>query len=156
VQVELLRIISEALNNVRKHADATLVRVTAEVCDGELLITVADNGHGFDPSEELVKGMGLQGMQERARLIGGNLAVRSEISGGTTVEVRAPLVARAVGSVSETSERTAMAPAEPEPLPIGQADTPVAVAAREARTEEPRSMPGTTAGPDAKAPGMQP
>ncbi|HSM32814.1 MAG TPA: sensor histidine kinase [Anaerolineae bacterium] len=156
VQVELLRIISEALNNVRKHADATLVRVTAEVCDGELLITVADNGHGFDPSEELVKGMGLQGMQERARLIGGNLAVRSEISGGTTVEVRAPLVARAVGSVSETSERTAMAPAEPEPLPIGQADTPVAVAAREARTEEPRSMQGTTPGPDAKAPGMQP
>jgi signal transduction histidine kinase len=156
VQVELLRIISEALNNVRKHADATLVRVTAEVCDGELLITVADNGHGFDPSEELVKGMGLQGMQERARLIGGSLAVRSEISGGTTIEVRAPLVARAVGSVSETSERTAMAPAEPEPLPIGQADMLVAVAAREAKTEEEASMPGTTAAPDAGAPGMQP
>jgi signal transduction histidine kinase len=156
VQVELLRIISEALNNVRKHADATLVRVTAEVCDGELLITVADNGHGFDPSEALVKGMGVQGMQERARLIGGSLSVRSEISGGTTIEVRAPLVARAVGSVSETSERTAMAPSEPEPVPLGQADAPVAVTAREAGTDELTSMAGTTAAPDVRAPGMQP
>jgi signal transduction histidine kinase len=114
VQVELLRIISEALNNVRKHADATTVRVAVEVGDGEMLITVTDNGHGFAVEEAFDRGMGLQGMRERARLIGGSMLVMSELSGGTTIEVRAPVVARGVSSVSETSERTAMAPIAPE------------------------------------------
>jgi signal transduction histidine kinase len=109
VQVELLRIVSEALNNVRKHADATIVRITAEVSDGELLITITDNGRGFDQANAFDKGMGLQGMRERARLVGGTLLVRSELAGGTTVEVRAPIATTGVGSVSETIERTAMA-----------------------------------------------
>ncbi len=112
VQVELLRIVSEALNNVRKHADATIVRITAEINDGELLITITDNGRGFDQNEAFDKGMGLQGMHERARLIGGSLLVMSEFSGGTTIEVRAPVVTAGVGSMSETSERTAMAPTD--------------------------------------------
>ncbi len=73
VQVELLRIISEALTNVRKHADATTVRVVAEASGGELLITVTDNGRGFAQAEAFDSGMGLQGMRERARLIGGIL-----------------------------------------------------------------------------------
>jgi signal transduction histidine kinase len=115
-QVELLRIISEALNNVSKHADATTVRVSVEVSDGELLITITDNGRGFAQEEAFDQGMGLQGMRERARLIGGSLLLMSELSGGTTVEVRAPVVARGVGSVSETSERTTMAPDMPGPV----------------------------------------
>jgi signal transduction histidine kinase len=109
VQVELLRIVSEALNNVRKHADATIVRITAEAADGELLIRVTDNGRGFDQGQAFERGMGLQGMRERARLIGGSLLVMSELSGGTTIEVRAPIAAAGVSSVGETSERTTMA-----------------------------------------------
>ena len=93
VQVELLRIVSEALTNVRKHADATMVRIAAEVSDGELLITVTDNGRGFTLDEAFDQGLGLRGMNERARLIGGSLLVRSELSGGSTIEVRTPLVA---------------------------------------------------------------
>jgi signal transduction histidine kinase len=108
VQVELLRIVSEALTNVRKHADATMVRIAAEVSDGELLITVTDNGRGFSYDEALDQGLGLRGMHERARLIGGSLLVRSELSGGSTIEVRTPLVAPGVTRVSETSERTTM------------------------------------------------
>jgi signal transduction histidine kinase len=108
VQVELLRIVSEALTNVRKHADATMVRIAAEVSDGELLITVTDNGRGFSYDEALDQGLGLRGMHERARLIGGSLLVRSELAGGSTIEVRTPLVAPGVTGVSETSERTAM------------------------------------------------
>jgi signal transduction histidine kinase len=96
VRVEVLRIISEALTNVRKHADATMVRVHADVEDGELVIRVADNGRGFAHVEALASGLGLQGMQERARLIGGILVIVSEPSGGTTIEVRAPLPAGAV------------------------------------------------------------
>ena len=120
VQVELLRIVSEALNNVRKHADATLVRINAEVVEGELLITVTDNGRGFSPAEATGKGMGLQGMRERARLAGGGLEVRSEPSGGTTIEVRAPLATTGLSSVSETSERTTMAPEVGEPDAVEQ------------------------------------
>lgn len=110
VQVELLRIVSEALTNVHKHADATTVRIVAEVGGGELLITITDNGHGFVPDEAFDQGLGLRGMRERARLISGSLLVMSELSGGTTVEVRVPVAAPGIGSVSETTERTAMAP----------------------------------------------
>jgi signal transduction histidine kinase len=109
VQVELLRIVSEALTNVHKHADATTVRIAAEVGAGELLITITDNGHGFVPDEGFDHGLGLRGMRERARLISGNLLVMSELSGGTTVEMRVPVTASGIGSVSETAEWTAMA-----------------------------------------------
>jgi signal transduction histidine kinase len=114
VQVELLRIVNEALNNVRKHADATIVRITAEARDGELLITISDNGRGFDETDAFDRGLGLQGMRERARLIGGSLLIRSELSGGTSIEVRAPIAASSPGSLSETSERTAMALDRPD------------------------------------------
>ncbi len=116
VQVELLRIVSEGLNNVRKHADATTVRITAEFSDGELLITITDNGRGFEQSQAFDKGMGLQGMRERARLIGGSLLVMSELSGGTTLEVRAPVTATGVRSAAETTERTTMALDQPGEL----------------------------------------
>ena len=142
VQVELLRIVTEALNNVRKHADATTVRITAEASDGELLITITDNGRGFDENEAFDKGMGLQGMRERARLIGGSLLVMSELSGGTTIEIRAPIAAAGVSSVTETSERTAMAP-------DGEGDS--------LETELPDAFPGRPNGEaaDAKPTGMQ-
>ena len=157
VQVELLRIISEALNNVRKHADATIVRITAEVSDGELLLTVTDNGRGFAQAEAFDKGMGLQGMRERARLIGGSLLVMSEISGGTTIEVRAPLLTPGVGSVSETSERTAMAP-DTEPLTPGRAQLERPDALRDGETGAApgaTATPSTTDTPGAKPTGVQ-
>jgi signal transduction histidine kinase len=156
VQVELLRIISEALNNVRKHADATLVRVTAEVIDGRLHIKLADNGHGFDQTEAFVKGMGLQGMRERAHLIGGSLEVHSEISGGTVIEVRAPIMTAGVGSVSETSERTAMARAEElEPLPAAPLDAAGIPADRDTRQADATPLAGATGAPDTRPSGMQ-
>jgi signal transduction histidine kinase len=157
VQVELLRIVSEALTNVRKHADATTVRIAAEVSDGELLITVTDNGHGFVQEEAFDQGMGLRGMRERARLIGGSLLVMSELSGGTTVEVRAPLMAPGVGSVSETSERTPMAPdhgAEDEAIELGLPEAgPEPLAPGSAVLS---SMRGVANGPDINPKVVQP
>ena len=90
-QVELLRVLQEALTNVRKHADATVVRVSAEVQDGQLRLTIVDNGRGFRPDQTNGEGMGMQGMKERARLMGGELHVISEPSGGTTVDVVVPI-----------------------------------------------------------------
>ncbi|MGI8928815.1 MAG: sensor histidine kinase [Candidatus Limnocylindrales bacterium] len=90
-QVEVLRVLQEALNNVRKHADATVVRVTAEVAENKFRISVIDNGRGFRPEETSGYGLGVQGMRERARLLGGDLQVSSEPSGGTAVQLDVPI-----------------------------------------------------------------
>jgi signal transduction histidine kinase len=90
-QVEVLRVLQEALTNVRKHADATVVRVNAEVEDGMLMVTVIDNGRGFRAGDASGDGVGLQGMKERARLMGGELRVASEPRGGTEVELAVPI-----------------------------------------------------------------
>jgi signal transduction histidine kinase len=90
-QVEVLRVLQEALTNVRKHADATVVRVNAEVGDGQLQLSVVDNGRGFRPGETSGDGVGMQGMKERARLMGGDLRVVSEPSAGTSLLLTVPL-----------------------------------------------------------------
>ncbi|MGH2357981.1 MAG: sensor histidine kinase, partial [Candidatus Limnocylindria bacterium] len=72
-QAEVLRILQEALNNVRKHADATTVRVRV-VREPELVrVEIADNGRGFDPASVEAQRFGLASMRERAELIGGRL-----------------------------------------------------------------------------------
>jgi signal transduction histidine kinase len=91
-QVELLRIVQETLTNVRRHADATVVRVRAEVVDGALLLSISDNGRGFDPQVGRQDGLGLLGMEERARLMGGTLHITSAPSEGTVLELRLPLI----------------------------------------------------------------
>jgi len=90
-QVEVLRILQEALTNVRKHADATVVRVSAEVAESSFQLSVIDNGRGFRPTETSGDGLGVQGMMERARLLGGDLRVFSEPSGGTAVQLTVPI-----------------------------------------------------------------
>jgi signal transduction histidine kinase len=90
-QVEVLRVLQEALTNVRKHADATVVRVNAEVGDGAFHLSIVDNGRGFRPDETRGDGLGVQGMEERARLMGGDLRVMSEPAGGTAVQLRVPI-----------------------------------------------------------------
>jgi two-component system sensor histidine kinase UhpB len=76
---------------VRKHADATVVRVNAEVGGGQLQLSVVDNGRGFRPMETSGDGMGVQGMKERARLLGGELRIVSEPSAGTALHLTVPL-----------------------------------------------------------------
>jgi signal transduction histidine kinase len=120
-QIEVLRIVQEALTNVRKHADATVVRVRADTHGRELSVAVADNGKGFDPNAP-VDGLGLQGMEERARLLGGTLRVTSEPQGGTTVEVTIPMlmpewVPDVSGSAAETAAEVAEDTRQTEPVP---------------------------------------
>jgi signal transduction histidine kinase len=89
--VEVLRVLQEALTNVRRHADATVVRVSAEADDSTFRLSVVDNGRGFRPEETSGEGLGVQGMKERARLMGGDLRVLSEPSGGTAVQLVVPI-----------------------------------------------------------------
>ena len=100
VQAEALRIAQEALNNVRRHADATVVRVRAAVEDGRLVLVVHDNGRGFDPASVGRSAFGLASMRERAGLIGGELRIESRPLDGTRVSLLVP-VALVVAPASE-------------------------------------------------------
>jgi two-component system nitrate/nitrite sensor histidine kinase NarX len=93
VDIQLLHIIQEALTNVRKHAQASRVWVRFERQDSILLITVEDDGRGFDPARLNREGQwyfGLQIMRERAESIGGSLELDSWPGRGTRVLMRMP------------------------------------------------------------------
>jgi signal transduction histidine kinase len=92
-QAELLRIVQEALNNVRKHADATVVHVAARSSGDVIELSVTDNGCGFDPATVGGSGYGLRSMEERARIAGATLTIDSRPSDGTRVLVFVPVVA---------------------------------------------------------------
>jgi signal transduction histidine kinase len=93
VQGELLRVCREALNNVRKHADATKVNVELRREGSSIRLVVRDNGKGFDPASLNGRGFGMESMRQRAQKIAGQLEVRSQPMGGTTVDLELPLAA---------------------------------------------------------------
>jgi signal transduction histidine kinase len=100
VEAELLRIVQEALSNVRRHADATVVRVRAGVAAEFVVVDVRDNGRGFDPAAAGDGGFGLTSMRERAALIGARLSIASRLRDGTLVTVEVPVPAGAVEEAS--------------------------------------------------------
>ena len=89
-ETELLRILQEALANVRRHSGADKVSVAVWASEDVLWAEVSDDGRGFDGSTP-PPGTGIKGMRERARALGGHLDVRSEYGGGTTVRFELPL-----------------------------------------------------------------
>jgi len=86
------RVVQEALSNIVKHAHATNASVAVGTEDGELHITVADDGRGFDPASP-TGGFGLVGMRERIDLAGGRLTIE-RADPGTRVTVALPVQAR--------------------------------------------------------------
>jgi two-component system, NarL family, sensor kinase len=85
----LFRIVGEALANVRRHAAARQVEVTLGGTGRRVRLTVVDNGKGFDVRRR-GRGLGIDGMRERAALAGGTLTIRSRPGRGTTVTVTVP------------------------------------------------------------------
>ena len=99
--LNLFRIAQEALHNVSKHARATGVDIGLTRLDDRLILTVADNGRGFEavgPSSHT--GMGLIGMQERAALMQGTFTIESGAEHGTVISVTVPLGANVSASDS--------------------------------------------------------
>lgn len=93
-QTAVLRIVQEALQNIRKHAGSSRVVVSTRVECGKWLLEVTDDGRGFDVSAVAARGrrnFGLQFMRERAELIGAQFEVRSRPGGGTVVGLSIPL-----------------------------------------------------------------
>jgi signal transduction histidine kinase len=92
-QTVVLRILQEALQNVRKHAAATTVVVHSLDEDGQWVLEIRDDGRGFDTAAVAARGrrnFGLQFMRERAELVGALFEVRSRPDAGTIVRLAIP------------------------------------------------------------------
>ncbi len=91
VATVVYRVVQEALTNVARHAEASTASVAVTVASGRLRAVVEDDGAGFDPDRPVDGHLGLQGMKERAELIGGTVSVFSSRGSRTTVVLDVPL-----------------------------------------------------------------
>jgi signal transduction histidine kinase len=99
VEVGLFRILEEAVENARKHSEASDVKIDINADGRTVSLTVEDNGVGFDPAQlspldPTSSGFGLLGIRERARLLGGSLTISSTPDTGTVLRVVVPYEAR--------------------------------------------------------------
>lgn len=96
MQLAVFRIIQEALNNVKKHSEATKVDILIEIGFDNFNLIIKDNGNGFDKSEidsdnsNINDGFGLMGMRERAELLKGNFEIKSSLGKGTKITLTLP------------------------------------------------------------------
>ena len=87
----VFRIAQEAIRNVTKHSGATKAEIGVDVSDSGLVMTVTDNGRGFDSGDaNKAAGLGMISMSERARLADGSFTVWSKPGEGTTIRVTVP------------------------------------------------------------------
>lgn len=92
IEVGLYRIAQEAIANVHQHAQADQASLELVIQPDGLTLTVQDNGRGFDPDRIPEGHYGLIGLNERARLLGGNLTIHSSPGAGTRLIVKIPLI----------------------------------------------------------------
>jgi len=130
---ELEWILKEALANVERHAGASRVAVRLRALAGRAVLTVSDDGSGFEVPDDLAelqggRHFGVSGMRERAQLAGGDLSVESEPGDGCVISVWLPLDVPAEAAMAAP----AAAPAAPAGPPAPAPDAP------------PRAVPGFT------------
>jgi len=93
-RIALLRILQEALSNIRQHSGSREVAVTLHDAADGVRMEIRDDGHGFDPASVADEGgdggIGLAGMRERLRLLGGRLEIESAPGGPTVVRAALP------------------------------------------------------------------
>jgi signal transduction histidine kinase len=87
----LYRIVQEGLTNCARHAQAKNIRVRLEDANGQVALTVEDDGVGFDAHTGVVYGLGLLGLTERVRELSGNIAIESQPGKGTKLAVVLPV-----------------------------------------------------------------
>ncbi|MDP4261015.1 MAG: sensor histidine kinase [Bacteroidota bacterium] len=83
----LFRMYQESLTNVARHSNADKVKVSLQAINDEIILSITDNGKGFDISQASKKTLGLLGMKERAAMLGGKLEIISEQGKGTTITI---------------------------------------------------------------------
>jgi PAS domain S-box-containing protein len=93
LSTNVFRVHQEALTNIARHAQATCIETTLEKKDSLLLLTIKDNGNGFNVEEEKsINSIGLIGMKERALMLHGALTIKSENQKGTVITLSVPLI----------------------------------------------------------------
>jgi signal transduction histidine kinase len=102
IETACFRIVQEALTNISRHAHAKRVDISLRREADEMVLVVRDDGRGFDPvamRERAATGasLGVLGMQERAKLVGGRLEISSLLGKGSTVELRCPWLSQEGG-----------------------------------------------------------
>lgn len=90
-ETALFRVAQESFTNIRRHAAATNVLITlTRQPGGATMLRISDNGKGFDPNTVTADHFGLEGIRQRAHLLGGTARVISQPAAGTTIEVTLP------------------------------------------------------------------
>lgn len=90
IEIQLLRIIQEALTNVRRHSHASSVSVTFQQTQEHLHVSIEDDGRGFSPEDQTSDNLGLKIMRERAASVGGQFQIETQHGQGTRVSVTIP------------------------------------------------------------------
>ncbi|MBI4986035.1 MAG: PAS domain-containing protein [Rhodocyclales bacterium] len=98
LRIAIFRILQEAVSNIVKHAEPKRIDVKLEKCDGDLQLSIVDDGRGFDPVSitthgHPLRGFGLSSMRERAKLSGGVYRMESALGRGTCIRVVWPAAA---------------------------------------------------------------
>ena len=93
VRTCIYRLVQEALNNVSRHSGAKSALVSVQQTEGSLVLTVKDDGSGFEPDQ--TRGLGLLGMEERVKQLGGRLEIESQPGHGTLLRATLPMAAPA-------------------------------------------------------------
>jgi two-component system sensor histidine kinase DegS len=91
VENVIYRIVQEGLTNARNHSKSQAIAVSLVQRDDRLRIEVRDWGVGFDPKKVPANSFGLEGIRERARLLGGTCTIQSEIGNGASIVVELPV-----------------------------------------------------------------
>jgi two-component system, NarL family, sensor kinase len=84
------RMVQEALNNIIKHAAASVIKINLHYTEALLLILICDNGRGFN-MDEVRKGSGLQNIKKRTAMLNGNVTINSTLGAGTQINIEIPL-----------------------------------------------------------------
>lgn len=96
-EITFYRVLQEGINNILKHAKATQASLIVQYTNDRILVTLYDDGIGFDPNirEANSSGLGLMGMKERVEILRGNIKIQSNSESGTTLKIQIPIKAHA-------------------------------------------------------------
>jgi signal transduction histidine kinase len=87
----IYRVVQESFTNCARHAQANGIHLKVRGTEGHVAMTIEDNGVGFDPGISRGQGLGLIGMEERVRELGGNISINSQPQKGTVIQLDVPL-----------------------------------------------------------------
>lgn len=87
----LFRIAQEAINNIVKHSEASKIELSLDYNDAYLILSIRDNGKGFDPFNNKRLCTGITNMKKRATMLKGNCVIESDVNSGTNVKIQIPI-----------------------------------------------------------------